>query len=336
MNIKSCRKSSNLLIILPAIAAAALLLAPLSAQAQAYWLEYQLAVDAIGGPGNPNYFSGLVQGTNLLTTTILIYPNQWNDAYATPSVSYGWLQINAGCGVNNSPSDGSGYLSEFGPGVGGGSDVMFQDTLTVTSATLPAGTQVQIQVACVYYGSITPGTIIGDDGTDSSASVGLTVRPYGAPLTVAGAVDGVNQTNTISVIANTTVGYNSFVIFPTIAANGDAGDGDGGSFSGSVSASIMSQTYVDVLTPGASYTSASGTVYPTLLSAPPTLSIQPAANGVTLLWPVSTTVYRLQQNFDLTTANWVSNTVSVSVVNGTNQVTVSPATGNVFFRLTNP
>ena len=104
-----------------------------------------------------------------------------------------------------------------------------------------------------------------------------------------------------------------------------------------VAASVASQTYVDVLTPGVSYTSSSGTVYPTLLSAArPTLGIQPATNGVTLFWPVSTTTYRLQQNADLTTANWRSNTIPVNVVNGTNQVTVSPATGNLFFRLVNP
>ena len=71
-------------------------------------------------------------------------------------------------------------------------------------------------------------------------------------------------------------------------------------------------------------------------SAPLELSIQPAANGVTLFWPVTTTIYRLQQNSDLTTANWVSNTIPISVVNGTNQVTVSPAAGNLFFRLINP
>jgi len=64
--------------------------------------------------------------------------------------------------------------------------------------------------------------------------------------------------------------------------------------------------------------------------------IQPAIDGVTLFWPVTTTAYRLQQNADLTTANWVSNTIPVNVVNSTNQVTISPATGNLFFRLISP
>lgn len=72
------------------------------------------------------------------------------------------------------------------------------------------------------------------------------------------------------------------------------------------------------------------------VSAPPTLAIQPATNGVVLLWPVSSTIYRLQQKTNLTAVNWVSNTIPVNVVNGTNQVTVSPATGKMFFRLINP
>ncbi len=70
--------------------------------------------------------------------------------------------------------------------------------------------------------------------------------------------------------------------------------------------------------------------------SPPTLAIQPATNGVVLLWPVSPTLYRLQQRTNLTTANWVSNTIPLSVVNGTNQVKVSPAAGNMFYRLINP
>jgi hypothetical protein len=70
-------------------------------------------------------------------------------------------------------------------------------------------------------------------------------------------------------------------------------------------------------------------------SAPPALSIQPATNGVTLLWPASTTIYRLQQNADLTT-NWVPNMIATNLVNCTNQVTISPASGKMFFRLIYP
>ena len=68
----------------------------------------------------------------------------------------------------------------------------------------------------------------------------------------------------------------------------------------------------------------------------PVLSIQPTTSGVVLLWPTSSIIYRLQQNTNLTTTNWVSNTNLINVVNGTNQVTISPAAGNQFFRLINP
>jgi hypothetical protein len=68
----------------------------------------------------------------------------------------------------------------------------------------------------------------------------------------------------------------------------------------------------------------------------PVLSIQPATNGVMLLWPASLNIFRLQQNTNLATTSWVPNTNLINVVNGTNQVTISPAAGNQFFRLTYP
>lgn len=157
---------------------------------------------------------------------------------------------------------------------------------------------------------------------------------------VTGAVGVTLQTNTITLVVSAltgTGGAEGLVIIPSVTVNGGVYDGDGLSMFFAFVASVASQTYVDVLTPGASYTSASGTVYPTLLSSsPPTLGIQPATNGVTLFWPVTTIPYRLQQNSDLATANWVSNSLPINVVNGTNQVTVSPAQGNQFFRLINP
>jgi len=332
MQIISFFKLRNRFAILRTTVAAALLV-PSAALAQPNWLQYQLRVTADRSDGN--FLSGQVQGTNLLTT-LISFPGAQAAAYAYPSSSYGWLQLNAGCSVNNPLPDGNGHGAVFDAGVGGGVDVEFQDTLTITSATLPPGTPVQVQMACVYNGSITPGAGGGWDFTRSSGWVGLAFSGPAAYGSVSGPIGGVNQTNTISLVANVAVGYANLIIVPSIYAFGYANNQDGAYFVGSVTTSIASQTYVDVLTPGASYTSASGTVYPTLLSAPPTLRIQPATNGITLFWPVTTTVYRLQHNSDLTTANWVSNTIPVSVVSGTNQVTVSPATGNLFFRLINP
>lgn len=70
--------------------------------------------------------------------------------------------------------------------------------------------------------------------------------------------------------------------------------------------------------------------------SPPQLSIQSIANGLTLSWPASGPVFRVLQNADLTTTNWVANTNTVIVVNGTNQVTIPVTSGNLFFRLVNP
>ena len=70
--------------------------------------------------------------------------------------------------------------------------------------------------------------------------------------------------------------------------------------------------------------------------SPPLLSIQPTANGITLSWLDSGSVFRVQQNSDPTTTNWVVNTNAVTTVNGTNQVTVPVTSGNLFFRLVNP
>jgi hypothetical protein len=69
------------------------------------------------------------------------------------------------------------------------------------------------------------------------------------------------------------------------------------------------------------------TVYPS------TLSIQPATNGVMLLWPASSHIYYLWQTTNLATTTWEPSTNSINVVNGTNQVTISPAAGNQFFLL---
>lgn len=68
----------------------------------------------------------------------------------------------------------------------------------------------------------------------------------------------------------------------------------------------------------------------------PALTIQHTTNGVIIGWPASATGFQLQQNTNLTTTNWVTNTAPTNVVSGTNQVTISPASGTTFFRLINP
>ena len=67
----------------------------------------------------------------------------------------------------------------------------------------------------------------------------------------------------------------------------------------------------------------------------PVLSIMNSDNIVVVSWSASFTNCVLQQNSDLTTTNWadVTNSVSVNVIDGQNEVTLPFTIGNDFFRL---
>jgi subtilase family serine protease len=65
----------------------------------------------------------------------------------------------------------------------------------------------------------------------------------------------------------------------------------------------------------------------------PTLTIASSANQVAISWPVIWTNAVLQQSWNLTTIQWTPVTNTVSVVNDMDQVTVTPAGTNDFFRL---
>ena len=68
----------------------------------------------------------------------------------------------------------------------------------------------------------------------------------------------------------------------------------------------------------------------------PDLTITQTSNGVIIAWPV-TVSYTLQQNADLALTNgWAASSFSISTSNGTNSITITPQTGNLFFRLSNP
>ena len=68
----------------------------------------------------------------------------------------------------------------------------------------------------------------------------------------------------------------------------------------------------------------------------PNLVILPnGPNSVKVLW-LATGSYTLLQTANLAGANWTTNTSSVSTLNGTNYITITPPVGNLFFRLRNP
>jgi hypothetical protein len=65
----------------------------------------------------------------------------------------------------------------------------------------------------------------------------------------------------------------------------------------------------------------------------PNLFITPnGANSVKLLW-ANTGTYTLLQATSLANGNWTTNSSSVTTLNGTNSITISPPTGNLFFKL---
>jgi hypothetical protein len=81
------------------------------------------------------------------------------------------------------------------------------------------------------------------------------------------------------------------------------------------------------------YTSASVTV-----SEPPVslTIVSSGLNSVTVLWP-NIGNYTLQQNSDLASAaGWSTSGYSITTSNGTNSISITPATGNLFFRLATP
>ncbi len=68
----------------------------------------------------------------------------------------------------------------------------------------------------------------------------------------------------------------------------------------------------------------------------PNLAIMYSGNSVTVSWP-DTGSYTLQQNVNLASANgWVPSGYTITTANGTNSITVTSPTGNLFFRLQQP
>jgi hypothetical protein len=69
----------------------------------------------------------------------------------------------------------------------------------------------------------------------------------------------------------------------------------------------------------------------------PNLSIRVAGSeSVLVTWPSPSTGFVLQQSAALGATNWANVTNLVQVANGTNQVIISPATGDGFYRLFHP
>jgi hypothetical protein len=67
----------------------------------------------------------------------------------------------------------------------------------------------------------------------------------------------------------------------------------------------------------------------------PSLVITHSGNNVMVSW-LDTGSYTLQQNNNLAGGSWTTSGYSINTANGTNSVTITPPTGNLFFRLSQP
>jgi hypothetical protein len=76
-------------------------------------------------------------------------------------------------------------------------------------------------------------------------------------------------------------------------------------------------------------------IYAVQTAGLPNLTVTYSSNSVIVSWP-NTGSYTLQQNSNLAGGNWVTSGYTVSTANGTNSITITPPTGNLFFRLMHP
>ncbi len=113
-----------------------------------------------------------------------------------------------------------------------------------------------------------------------------------------------------------------------------AADGAGGDRFGSTALSADGSTVLvgaqgKNFGQGAAYVFVVQTGVPNLLIAPN------GSNSVKVLWP-NTGSYTLLESSNLAPGSWTTNSQTITTNNGTNSVIITPAVGNLFFRLSQP
>jgi hypothetical protein len=63
-----------------------------------------------------------------------------------------------------------------------------------------------------------------------------------------------------------------------------------------------------------------------------TITLNSQLSTVTVSWP-DTGTYTLQQNSSVAGGSWITSGYTITTSNGTNSITITPPTGNLFFRL---
>lgn len=152
-----------------------------------------------------------------------------------------------------------------------GIEVGFGDVLTFSSSTLPAGTPVSYRVTATLDDRLSY------TATDPSVANGCNPSIQGAELqTDIGTIWGSAchaTSRTISQVLTSTVGGTALIV-EYLYADSRADDQPGIGFDqATVNASDTARLFVQVLTPGATYSSASGTTYDASAPEPASLAL---------------------------------------------------------------
>jgi hypothetical protein len=184
----------------------------------------------------------------------------------------------------------------------------------------------KLDLICANTGANTL-TVLTNDG-DGTFTVSATVTVGNSPSVAAADVNGdgkpdlisANYTdNTVTVLTNN--GDGTFTFSSTTTNSG-----------GSLPFYVAAADVNGDGTPDLISANYSDNTLAVLLNLP-ALKIQSASAGTALVsWSPAWPGYLLQQNTNVATANWANVTNST----GTNRITISPATGNNFFRLRHP
>ena len=222
-------------------------------------------------------------------------------------------------------------VGDYGLGAGDTmTDIKFDTNGTLYGITSTGGANL-----CTINKSTGQATIIGISGVSFTQGGALAISP--------GGVFYASPINTDFGTYNPTTGAFTFI------ANPPRPGGSGTSYSAFAfdgetlyGMNLATPTYLvtidpfgDVTTIGTSVANIDGIAFRPS-AARPSLSIQATGTNVTVAWPTSATGFRLQQNTNLLSTNWISSPGPTNVVGTNNEVTITPARGDLYFRLITP
>ncbi|HXT13195.1 MAG TPA: hypothetical protein VN873_16680 [Candidatus Angelobacter sp.] len=284
----------------------------------------------------------------------------WQDSMAASSyatVSGGSLHLYAQGHAKITPTSFSYIDSDDNPNIvynpynsesAGFADAFLGDTITVTSATLAAGSPVDLLLTVTMHDNVS-GTPGGGAEAECFLDVGESFseawqnyedgRIDGTLVDNISALDGSRSTYGVgalsssnAVVVHTVVGASLTVNLHASASTGAIASAQTGNSEALGVADVGNTVFLnlDPLTPGTGYTTASGFSYLTL----PVLKIAPKGNLLVISWPESAAVgFTLQTNGDLTAPNWNDYGGTISTNGGTESVTINPQADTLFFRL---